>query len=609
MVKFGEIEIIGFGSIVNKTVFNLDQQGLNLIRGKVGSGKTTIPSALTWVLYGQTLKGTKSSVLTWEELRPENYAGCKVALNFKIGKIQYKVIRCKDFKRQIRIGELKTKGANKLIFLQDGEPIHSEKGKALLQREIEKTLGYTFELFKNSIVFGQKMKRIIEETGPNKKKVFEEAFEATFIKQAADNVLEEVKELENILSELRYQEDKHSDKLLSKKETLKEVQSLISNSETLVKNYKRQLKEIEKEITENQEMEKVDISKLTNKYHKVVKKIDEGKQHNATIDRAKSKLEDIQTGIEELEELLNRKGKKCHTCGSTLELDRLKAMRDKLNKDLNSLRKQASEYREVTKLEYQDLTDLENKAQNIKIEIRDKQKYNDDITRKKQTNVKLKKTAGEIKDTLAELNVKRNRKKEKELEKEIELILRTVKTNSKKIKKLDRTVEIKKWLLKDPLSNNGLKAYMFNELLMDVNKQLIKYSDILGFLIEFGIDLSTRNKDFYQVIMLDNILIPYDDLSGGQKQLVDTSVAFAIHDVVSSLKPSNVVFLDEPFESLGSDEIEVIAELVEEKAKDKSLYLITHHISFAPHNANEIIVTRDENKNTIISSVPQNVLS
>ena len=90
-------------------------------------------------------------------------------------------------------------------------------------------------------------------------------------------------------------------------------------------------------------------------------------------------------------------------------------------------------------------------------------------------------------------------------------------------------------------------------------------------------------------------------LSGGQKQLVDTSVAFAIHDVISEIRPTNIMFMDEPFESLGLNEIEIVSELVQEKAKNKSLFLITHHPSFNPMNTNDIIVSLDENGNTNIS--------
>ena len=71
--------------------------------------------------------------------------------------------------------------------------------------------------------------------------------------------------------------------------------------------------------------------------------------------------------------------------------------------------------------------------------------------------------------------------------------------------------------------------------------------------------------------------------------------------VISDLRPVNIMFLDEPFESLGNDEIEIVADLVQEKARDKSLFLITHHQSFNPINVNDITVELDENKHTIIS--------
>lgn len=601
MVRFKNLEVEGFGSLISKTTFNLDQQGLNIIRGKVGSGKTSIPSALFWTIFGQTLKGSKSSVLTWPEIRPTGYAGCKTVLTFDVNDIEYKLIRCKDFKRQIRVGDQKMKGANKLLLIQGDKPLHSEKGRIQLQKEIEKLIGYSPDLFKNSIVFGQKMKRIIEETGPNKKKVFEEAFEATFIKQAAENTDLEKKDLEKVLRDLQYQEDFNSDKLINKRENLKEINSLLENSKEITKQYKERIKELKAEQDSIRDLERIEPGDLDKKLNKVKTKYREAKEHNQNISRAKEKVRDLKEGIKELKELLNRKGKKCYTCGSRLQPDNYQKMQDKLNKDLDKLRAELKVVKKEAKVEKIDTEKLDNKIQKLNTEIHKIASHNQGIAKEKNRIPVIQLQIDKLQKSLDELNLKENQKKAKTLKSEIETLKLTVKDIVKKIKKVNRSIEIKQWLLKDPLSNNGLKAYLFNELLNNVNAQLMKYSDILGFRIEFGIDLSTRNKEFYQIIMLDNILIPYDDLSGGQKQLVDTSVAFAIHDVVSSIKPSNLVFLDEPFESLGVDEIEIIAELVEEKAKDKSLFLITHHNSFAPLNANEILVKRDKNKNTIIS--------
>lgn len=601
MVKFKNIEIEGFGSIISKTFFNLEQPGLNIIRGKVGAGKTSIPSSLCWVIYGQNLKGNKSSILTWPDIRPKGYAGCKVSVEFELNGKTYTIIRCKEFKRQIRIGDTKTKGANKLFLLCDGKPIHGEKGKPLLQREIDKIIGYSFDLFKNTIVFGQKMKRIIEETGPQKKKVFEEAFEATFIKQAAENTDIEKKELESLLRKLHSERELLDESIIVKKDSIKDLKSITDNYKEIQKQYKTRISELESEQGEIRNLTRKDNLKLNEKLKKLETKLKVAREYNANISRAREEVIQIGNDISELIELQSRKGKKCYTCGNTLQKDTYEMMQNKLDKQIKQKREKRKKIKPLSKKTFTDITELENKVRKLYVKIKQNNHHNNEVAGKKNQVPLIQNKINKIQADLNNLNLKENLKKIKNLKLELEDQKLTVKQNIKKSKKLNKSIELKQWLLKDPLSNNGLKVYMFNELLGLVNEQLIKYSDILGFRIEFGIDLSTRNKDFYQMIMVHNIVIPYDDLSGGQKQLVDTSVAFAIHDVVSSIKPTNLVFLDEPFESLGVDEVEVIAELVEEKSKEKSLFLITHHTNFAPLNSNEITVKLGKALNTIIS--------
>lgn len=56
MIEFKKIIIEGFCSI-GTLELPLNNNGITIIKGANGLGKTTIFSALVWVLYGKTLKG------------------------------------------------------------------------------------------------------------------------------------------------------------------------------------------------------------------------------------------------------------------------------------------------------------------------------------------------------------------------------------------------------------------------------------------------------------------------------------------------------------------------------------------------------------------------
>lgn len=584
MINFTKIKIEGFGSIINETEFKLNRHSLNVITGKVGSGKTSIPSSLVWCIYGETLK-KGSSVETWEELRPENYRGTSVTVYFNINnKIEYCITRCINFKGKIN----KIKGNNNLFIIEDGENDNT-KGKRDKQLKINKIIGYSHNLFINTIVFGQRMKRIIDETGTNKKKIFEEAFEVTFIEEAKKSCIDKNKDI----LELSHNYINEIDKKIDKIEALKnDYHNNIKYEKLFNKNKNEKIKNLEKDInrlSSYKVKEKVKNRLLKNKKLWGNYLINRNK-YNELIEDV-TKTENRETQLEKL--LSHNIFKICQECGSKLNSLKSEKLKRSYKKELKQVSKKADDLRDeqFNFKKLKTLEKIENHIQNIneKInEIKALVKLNkgnkEKIEKKKIKLHKAKQKSLKIKST--------NIKKKIKLQKTKLISLRN------KNKKLEKDIALNKWLINDPLSNSGLKAYIFNSLLSKVNDCLFEYSNTIGFNIEFGIDLESHRKDFYQTITRNNILKMYEDLSGGQKQLVDTCIALAIHEVVSSIRPINILFLDEPFESLDEENIEIISDLVDNKAKHKCIYLITHHMSFNPITSNKIYFELSEQGHT-----------
>ncbi len=63
------------------------------------------------------------------------------------------------------------------------------------------------------------------------------------------------------------------------------------------------------------------------------------------------------------------------------------------------------------------------------------------------------------------------------------------------------------WLINDPLGNNGIKKNNYLIITGVINKCLDKYSEVLGFRIEFNIDLGTARKEFVTLIERDGMII------------------------------------------------------------------------------------------------------
>lgn len=608
MIQFDKLYAEGFGSVHNPMTFQLDLgMTLSVIRGNVGSGKTSIPAILYYTLYGKHLK-EKASVETWPELRLESYRGTKTHVEYYIDDVKHEVIRCSSFKGKISVGnKKKVQGSNNLFYLINGELATDKKGKNPTQELIEKNLGYSAELFKNSIVFGQKMKRIIEESGPAKKKVFEEAFEVGFIEEAKDNTIAERTKLQQSIQLIKSDIEKIEDKLDNKNDSLDSALDLEENFEKnkskRVKEITDDLKEIKSEIKDFKlENATVSNNDFKEQINKLTTEISNAKNKNTYIENCNKIITDNDSEIIEQKKIINKKPKLCPSCEQPLSDKGYKAMVNSAKKTLQTLEAETKKLeKNINGLKIIDLKTLEDKLDKLKQQkaVNDSKVLEAEKNKTKLEKLKAKKA--KLEDNLEDVKSEKIKVKSPVYKKQIKNLEKKHKTLNKELSALQKSLEIKEWLINDPLSNNGLKAYMFDNLMSKVNDRLDDYAKILGFQVEFGIDLESHRKDFYQAIMRDDIVIPYEDLSGGQKQLVDTSIAFAIHDVISDLRPVNIMFLDEPFESLGNDEIEIVADLVQEKARDKSLFLITHHQSFNPINVNDITVELDENKHTIIS--------
>ena len=126
-----------------------------------------------------------------------------------------------------------------------------------------------------------------------------------------------------------------------------------------------------------------------------------------------------------------------------------------------------------------------------------------------------------------------------------------------------------------------------------LNQVLESYSEILGFNIQFKVDLNSTKKDFVTLIVKDGVDVIYEELSGGEKQLCNLAMAFAMNEVMTEAKGVNIAFLDEVFESLSSDNIEVVIGLIRKVYKDKTLFLITHQESLPIPNAKTLIVKKN----------------
>ena len=564
MIQFGNIIIEGFCSIPYIEL-NLGSKGITVIRGATGEGKTTILSALVWGAYGKNLKG-KSDVNTWEKYRPKNYNGTKVEIYFgKDGKT-HKITRCLKYKGDVN----GAKGKDRLIYEIDAVEV-SEKNKGEIQALINADLGMSYSLFMNSILFGQGMKRLIQESSSNKKDLFEEIFELEYISKARDIA-------KGYYTEALREYNEISQKYSSSKEKKQSIQRMLDDLKKQANHVKNDLssrvKVLEKKLSLLAKAKKENELKETVTYkNRIEQRIQEARDNqkellNKINDAKKKTRVSLEEFIGVIIKLLKR-GDIKNSLKRLMEVKKAFGDIERLQDKCSKLADKISNYRD--KLE--ELRDQEYEANKVQRDI--------DLT-----HVEIKKLLSEKR---AGVNLGLIKKYKTQLS-----------TISDKLQSIESEMEEKrakvdnyKWVMDDPLGNRGIKAFLFESSLDILNETLESYSEVLGFSILFYVDIQGVKKDFNTQIIMDGIEVSYEELSGGQKTLVNLAMAFAMNEVMTKAKGINIAFLDEVFENLSSEYVDLVIGLIRKIYKDKTLYLISHHESLPIPNARVLTVTRE----------------
>lgn len=613
MLKFTTLYLEGFGSIIKPFTFKY-KKGLNIINGINGVGKTTSMNGLYWTITGDTLK-PGSSIPTWEHLRPKDWKGTMGRIEFEKNGIFYLIVRFNEFKDKYD----GIRGDNRLLLYINGKN-RTQKTKKLTQDKINSIIGYSPDLFKNSIIFGQKLKRLIDEPGSNKKKILEEAFDILYINNAKSIADNEKKNLLSLITQYENKVEVNKTKIAGYQLSLKEAQStqdnfnLINQRQILkIKNEVKAFIDAKHDISEEKLELLSDFDKLNKhiKHHSLSLRILRLKEtygitssnRNSILQSYQYKLKENALEISQIKKRINQLVKNirndkliCSKCKQPITgelkeeiingyVSKLKKAR-KENKNLHI--NQESLNIKIKKLGK--ALELLNRCDNYE----DKEKHNDYCDSQVK---KLKAQMLEIKNQKLQNNIP-------QLTRKINILSKLNKPNQLKLKKLYKRLKIYEWLIKDPLSNNGLKIYIFNSMIQAINERMAYYSRFYGFTQEFNIGLDSARKDIDLFIYKDDNVVNHKDLSGGESQLSSVITAFSIHDVLNTGdKLCNILILDEIFESLSDDNIEKISEIINEKVeKGLAIYLITHLKKFNPINSKRIIFTKNNQNNTTLQS-------
>lgn len=619
MIIFTKIYLEGFGSFITRKKFKLLREGLNIVIAKNGSGKTTVWSGLAWAIRGKALKDS-NSIGTWKHKQPSDYKGTFVELCFKKGVDKYSIIRMKDYKDKV----FGSKGGDRLVIVKNGEPLKF-KNKAETQEELYKILGFTGDLLVNSVIFGQRMKRLIETSGPEKKRVFEEAFSATFLQLSLDRAKEDYKlmgkeliPLQDEAMVLKERKSNLKDLLESEKKNLKARQAAKQERIDALTESLAHVNAIKKVVPKKVKPDKKKVKAL----EKCNLVIQEAKTKADYIERDLNKREKEYTRLKiKLENIIDdanneitnlRESSKCPTCGTVIKdqskiEDRIKTIEATIRGAKLNLKEEKAKYKKLLKKLGKRTMELAKEANKLARQRDELEADISSITKKndyRETIIRENRMLQEMSDKYSE-----------QLADAMKIEVKTEKTQTKSkylktknrlkeispiIKRMAKDYDNLRWVINDLLSNKGLKAFIFDKMLAQLNEKLRYYEQFIGFRVEFAVDLEGGNKDIYAVCYDGKNMIYYEDLSGGEKQKVDAATAFALHDLVSVNRPANLLVFDEPFEGLDAENVEVVSDLINDKANGRCVFLVSHNLAMQNSSTKVIRMSKDKKGDTLL---------
>lgn len=559
MIRLLSITVEGYGSIGGPQNIRLDVGGTVLIKAPVGTGKTSLFSALVWTLYGKNIKG-KSSVNTWKKYQTKEYKGTRGHVYFETQNGLHEVIRCQNYTGKLEDG---AKGGDRVLLIKNGETINL-KGKVNIQQAINEALGCSYELFISSIMFGQGMKRLIQEDNSDKKKIFEEIFQLGYLNVARDIAMEGKNKLLTSYNEVDAQYRETKKELELTQVTYKEVLDREENYQSLLKRNQREIQErldrFKKQIQANKD-------KLEDE--------DYGGLYQAT----KYGISELEDELEKAEQVKDKS--LIDVVQDTINLLEAK----KVKQATNSLKQILSAFKEAEKL-----------RKEIKYHTKKLSEYRDKYKEQQRIEENIKFIKAEIKELKAQAQEKKTEKltitSHKYLDK-IKKLQLSIRKLTKSKEALEKQLDDYTWVLSDPLSNNGIKTYLFDTSLQTLNNILYRYSEILGFRVEFNVDLDSASKKFVTLIEKDGVIADYSELSGGEKGLVNITMCLALHETLTDSQDVNLLLLDEVFENLDSDCIELVISLIRTLSDTKSVFLISHLENLPFPNCKSLEVTKN----------------
>ena len=606
-LSFGDAEIV------------LSERGYAVVKGvnnnpkdsaiSNGSGKSSIWSAISYALTGETIQGLRSNIVNINATD-----GCFVKLFFSIDANNYEITRYKDYSNI---------GTDLKIIVNDKDI--SGKGIRESQELLSQYLpDLNTSLIGSVIILGQGLPHKFSNHSPSgRKEVLEKLSKSDFMIQDIKDRIERrtntlsinKRDIEDRLLGINSQLLVYSQQYTKINEELAKVQ-VVLDFDKLIEDKTQELEKIT--IRHQNHQGRLDsfnqrlnylnesISRETiNKAEHLSKKT---KESSINLEPLKEELASINVLIKTLESEITKLKTvtdTCPTCGQkipgalkpdTSEQDKsyldYHGRRDSILNLINTykmaLEEEVNNYSNNCDLE---ISRIKEEMAKVRLEINILQNGPDNINslsnKKLGLNNEIISLQNEKKNFFD--NKQRLQDKVKETETTIESLRNNLSVDSSNKEQLQKHIDAIAKM--STMVKRDFRGFLLSSVISFIDRKSKEYSqDVFGTSeLEFkldgnNIDISYCGKSF-------------ESLSGGEKQRVDLIIQFAVRDMMSqylSFK-SNILVLDEIFDNLDMKGTTNVLNLISRKLNDvESIFIISHNESLKIPYDDIITVIKDE---------------
>lgn len=525
----------------NLQTIEFDQDGgLIYLQGKNGAGKSTLKMAMELCIFGK-VQGKNGKRLALSKLPNRRNNALYTGVHFQNNVMDEIVM-----KRFI--------SPNNFSMTVNGED-YTETFKKMSDREREKIIGYSYDVFKSFISLNiNDFKNFISLSKEDKENLLNKLFNLSQLdvlqsitKEIDKANMDNINKYETIISENDQKITELRQTLLtiknkqelSKEEKLKTIKESILSKKPIYDELDIKLKECD---TVN-----ADINTKSGKLIKIrTNKEKERAKYDSKIELLKEKLSAYQKGV-------------CPVCDTDLKDNSHLEHLDEIQKELQYNEEELEKCDLF--LERCILEDVKLRNTNSK-NYGDKISYGEQIAQLKAELATLNKQYKEIKDsedTVSTEEIENNIISIKERNKEVKLLLNGLKEKSNIYSELNQL-----------FSFDGIRKSIISNALKPINKNL-DY-----FLTKLDSEYKAKLNDNFDATIyeLETLEVDPETLSKGEDRKINIAIALSYLKLILEMRHTNIMFLDEVFDGVDGDNIDLILKLLKEIALEYKINII-----------------------------------